>query len=263
MPYEGLKNLTNCSAALDGGRFFGFDQSVSWARFLLFLFFATFGLRALGQTAFLLMPSTQDLIQLTETFENSDAPLPLHIVYHPHAPERLAFGVAMTDKIRNGIHARLLVETGHAENLFEAKTGNHGYRAGTLFLEKQNNQVVLAVHGRNSHRSTINDPVTDENVRYLLSPNILQAVADLSQLPVTMASKKLDLKIREGNRQKYLAPHPASQWPRISADEQLSDNFEVSNYAPRPRYPRRPNQPTLVEQIIFVRQQSYCQALFL
>ena len=216
---------------------------------LAFLLF--FSVQVFAQTEFLMMPSNQDLTELSHIFEETGRPFPVHIIYGKWDYGLHAMGIAVSEKVRNGVHARLMVSAGLVPNLRAAKYFEHKYNAGTLFLEIQNGQPVLAFHGRNSVRSTVNAMVSNRTSSPVFTTTLLKKIAEHTGLPVVNASRKLNKAIDAGNREKYLADAPFWKRPFIANYNGLRDrkkihqeitDFEPSNLAE--------SHPGLVDTII-------------
>ncbi len=173
-------------------------------KYLILLFALSISGLIEAKTEFLLMPSNQDLTELSTLFEKTGKPLPVHFIFNNEIGEAI-FGIGISKRARNGVHARLLVEAGIVNNLADAKKTKHGYKAGTFFLEQQDGKPVLSVHGRNSHRSTVNTQIsggTSSSVPY--PDHLLYQVYHQTGLPVVEASIELDKAIREGNKERYV-----------------------------------------------------------
>lgn len=171
---------------------------------ILLLFALSFHGALEAKTEFLLMPSNKDLIELSTLFNKTGKPLPVHIIFNNEIGEAI-LGVGITNRARNGVHARLLVDAGIVKNLVDAKKMSHGYQAGTLFLEQQNGKPVFSIHGRNSHRSTINTKISGGSTNKLNFPDhLLYQIYHQTGLPVVEASSKLDKVIRAENEKRYI-----------------------------------------------------------
>lgn len=164
------------------------------------------------QSLYLLNPSRADLIQLAEASAEIYAPIAVPFVFNPYTTEYY-MGIPVSNKIRNGVHGRLLVENGLVDSLADAKSSNHGYEAGTLFLELDpKGNPYFSVHLRNSFISTINDNKVRYNRRgsrsnrsglSKISPKLFQKISNDFQLPIEKSSISLFNKINTITAEKY------------------------------------------------------------
>lgn len=150
-----------------------------------------------AQSEFLLSPSYEDLERLSEVYEVTGRPLAVQFVYNPKTND-FRIGIAISEKLRNGVHARLMVETHLASDLADARYNSkiHGYYAGTFFIERQNGEPVLGLHSRNSFRSTIN---IERRYVKKVPLKILQRISYVTKMPIGPVSKKLDRVINGEN----------------------------------------------------------------
>jgi hypothetical protein len=148
-----------------------------------------------AQTKFLLNPTPAEIASLAGLFEATGRVVPVSFIYDAQKRVR-AWGVPISTVVRNGIHARLALEAGLIKSLGEAPA-NGIYQGGTLFLELVDGKPVLAYHGWNSARSTMNvgaDPVKRE---------VLQDIANHLGATIQRPSEKLQALIDNANIAKY------------------------------------------------------------
>lgn len=218
-----------------------------------------------AQTQFLYSPNFFELQPLSHLYDETGVQLPVHIVYTEDTEELLGIGISTSAYARNGIHGRLLYSLGFVETLQRSTrhrrsdgTENHSFSAGTLFLERQapselggRELPVLAVHQRNSHRSTVNSAFYVTRI----PRSVLAQVSELTGVSVSKPSAELDATIynenvrcKKSNPLDPMVPPAPSFWVQTPTDQERAN---------APNDERR----ELVDQIIQSHRGRSCKAV--
>ncbi len=215
-----------------------------------------------ANSLYLLDPTRQDLIQLAEASPDINAPLAVPFVFHRHSLE-FYMGIPISNRVRNGVHARLLVEYGLVDNLSSAKSSLHSYEAGTIFLEVDSNgKPYLSIHQRNSFVSTINDSKVPYNLRLInpfavtgsssgvayLPEYLLQKISNKYHLPIKLSSEELFDRINNITAHKYSARFVKSYFKKMKSKIFLKN--EIYPISEKPTDKSRSSSPELVEAIL-------------
>lgn len=149
--------------------------------FLLMFHFSQVGV---AETRFLLEPTRSEFSALSHVFSQSGIPLPVPVLFNPLDSKEVTWGIPDSITIRRGVHTRLAVAKGYIKHLLEVKNLPN-LRAGTLFLETQEEKPVLSFHFHNSKRSS------SFSSYFAPSFHTLQNLANKLGLPIVNPTQEL------------------------------------------------------------------------